>query len=111
ERGQRQRREREDVPFRLAPHSAQVRHEPPEVLAPLLEIRVLVVARAGRREQDDVTRLDLDRRELDGARQRLRPRVLATGRFERSGELGRGLADEIDRTDIPWQLTRERDEV
>src|SRR5258708_2802664 len=30
--------------------SEQVRHQPPELLAPLLEVPVLVVARAGRRE-------------------------------------------------------------
>ena len=55
ERRQRKRDERQDVPLRLSPHLlGEVRHQPPELLAALLEVRVLVVARARRREQDDV---------------------------------------------------------
>src|SRR5262249_53731191 len=52
---QRERHEHEDVPLRSSPHSWQVRHEAPELLAAPLEVRELVVARARRREQDDVS--------------------------------------------------------
>src|SRR5205085_11441983 len=73
--------------------------QPAKRLAACLEVAELVVARAGRREQDDVA----GRRVGGSLRERLREvscaPVLAARQVERARELGRGLADQVDRAD------------
>ena len=112
ERRQRKRDQRQDVPLRLSPHFlGEIRHQPPEILAALLEIRVLVVARARRREEDDVAGLRLRRGELDRAGDASPRDVRTAGGVERRRELVRRLADEVDRLDVRRKLARERREV
>ena len=60
---------------RLTAAAASAGDEAAEVLAALLEVRVLVVARAGRAEQDDVARARLRRRVRDRARRACRRRA------------------------------------
>src|SRR5207249_136179 len=70
-----------------------------------------VVARAGRREQHDVSRLSLGGGELDCAAERLGTFVRTPGRIERRRELVRRLTDEVDRDDVGREIAREGREV
>src|SRR4029453_5995618 len=89
----------------------EVGHQPPQVLAALLEIGVLVIAGARRRQKDDVARLRLGCCELDGMGDRARARVRTPGSIERWGELVGRFAHEVYRLHVLRQLARERSEV
>src|SRR4029077_13061243 len=81
--------------------------EPPELLASLLEVVELVVAGAGRAEQDDVPRAGLGRSVPDCSLERA---VVVCGGNE-TPELPSRLADQMDRDDSPADRRRERCEV
>src|SRR5262249_47698514 len=80
--------------------------EPPELLASLLEVLELVVARARRAEQDDVPGRREARRVLDGASERAV--VVAP---DGGGEPLRSLPDQVDRADVRADRVRQRTEV
>src|SRR5207247_10305834 len=80
--------------------------EPPELLASLLEFVVLVVARAGRAEQDDVPRLRIGRGVRNGALERL----VVVACDDRPQPGGR-LADQMDRAHVRPDRLGARPEV
>src|SRR5439155_24289954 len=85
------------APGTRARSRTQVRDDPAEVLASALEILVLVVARARRREEHDVAGLCHGRRTRDRLLERAGALVRDVRTVERARELVRRLADQIDR--------------
>src|SRR5260221_12371471 len=94
-------------PLRALALRDQLSDETPKVLAALLEVFVLVVARAGRAEQDDVTRARLCRRVLHGA---VEGAVVVGAVTDRRGEIGCRRTDQGDRANVDADCGRARGE-